>query len=68
MTHDLEPLSQGTICLVYPLTVAGVEWLALNFEPGEGRSYLGAALAVEPRYLAEFINFALSDDITVKGH
>lgn len=53
MITDVTVSNHGSIALVRPLTDAARDWLRDNVQ--DNAQYLGASLAVEPRYIDDLV-------------
>jgi hypothetical protein len=62
---DFTLTDHGSITLLTPLSDAGQEWAAEHL-PVEPWQMLGAAIAIEPRYVGAIVDGLLSDGLTVE--
>jgi hypothetical protein len=60
---DFAVSHHGTISLFHPLTNAADDWLRLHCPADGEHQYLGNALAIEHRFVADIIQFAADDGL-----
>ena len=53
----------GTVYLFHPLTNKARAWLALHCPPDGEHQYLGNALAIEHRFVADIVQLATDDGL-----
>jgi hypothetical protein len=64
--RDLLVRDEGSIYLLVPVTPAGQEWVDENL-PADAPTW-GTAIAIEHRYIADIVNGAIADGLTVGNH
>jgi hypothetical protein len=63
MSADLRVTDHGSIFLLRPITKAGAEWIDDNI--GDDAQWYGRAVVVEHRYIADIVDGARADGITI---
>ena len=61
---DLSVQNNGSIFLLQPISEAGTIWIEDNI--GDDAMTFGNAIVVEHRYIADIVNGALADGLTVE--
>jgi hypothetical protein len=64
-SRDIEVSHEGTISLFYPLTQKARQWLAAHCPAGPEHQYLADALAVEAQYVADLLQHAQEDGLSI---
>jgi hypothetical protein len=62
---DLHPVNHGSVIMIHVLTDAGRIWVDENVGV-EGWQWMGEAFACEPRFVADLIDGAEADGLTVE--
>jgi hypothetical protein len=60
---DFEISHHGTLSLFHPLTDRAHKWLGCHCPPDQEHQYLRKALAIEHRFVASIICFAINDGL-----
>jgi hypothetical protein len=60
---DFAVTGGGTVFLFHPLTTRATGWLEEHCPPNEDHQYLGRALAVEHRYIKNFVQLSIRDGL-----